>query len=320
MSTLAEALRERLLPAVGHRNRVSRCSSAGLLSLSRQRGSRRRSVRLRGAEPDDRPRPIPAPTPGPAEPSHRPGASPSLTAEPSVEAEPGKRVATRVVIPALDIDLPVIQPPRRPDTYPLCNVAMYIQEPSSPARARRRTSTPMPGRDVPAALERDPKKTTARSRCSACSSRSTRATTALRLRDHRGPAPPADPRRRARADDRAALAPDIGRADGHARQAPGRRAAALGRAGRPRGRPPEGASGRLRLGARRLPARRSPARSSRSCGARPPRPRRARRSPVTSQNPPASPPGNASPPRSSRRSRRPRRSRPGSPSPRSGAS
>jgi len=39
------------------------------------------------------------------------------------------RVATRVVVEALDIDLPVIKPRGGSSTYPQCNVAMYIQSP-----------------------------------------------------------------------------------------------------------------------------------------------------------------------------------------------
>lgn len=41
-------------------------------------------------------------------------------------------VATRIAIPGLGIDLPVIRPG---DGYPLCNVAMYIQELSQPREA-----------------------------------------------------------------------------------------------------------------------------------------------------------------------------------------
>ncbi len=55
---------------------------------------------------------------------------PSPTVFPS--AQPGGHVATRVVIPALDIDLPVVRPPGGATTYPLCNVAMYIQNLSQP--------------------------------------------------------------------------------------------------------------------------------------------------------------------------------------------
>ena len=66
--------------------------------------------------------------------SATPGASatprPSRTPKPS--AKPADRVATRVVVPALDIDLPVIKPPGGPTTYPVCNVAMYLQNLSQP--------------------------------------------------------------------------------------------------------------------------------------------------------------------------------------------
>ncbi|OGO54352.1 MAG: hypothetical protein A2V85_14270 [Chloroflexi bacterium RBG_16_72_14] len=56
-------------------------------------------------------------------------AAPSPTASPT--ATPGKRVlATRVVVPALDIDLPVV---KGNDGYPLCNVAMYLHSDPSAA-------------------------------------------------------------------------------------------------------------------------------------------------------------------------------------------
>jgi hypothetical protein len=41
-------------------------------------------------------------------------------------------LATRVVIPALEVDLPVVKPPGGPTTYPLCDVAMFIQSLSQP--------------------------------------------------------------------------------------------------------------------------------------------------------------------------------------------
>lgn len=72
-----------------------------------------------------------SPTPTPSDsPTASPDASasapastaPSPTASPT--AVPGTRVvATRVVVPALDIDLPVV---KGNDGYPLCNVAMYL--------------------------------------------------------------------------------------------------------------------------------------------------------------------------------------------------
>jgi hypothetical protein len=73
------------------------------------------------------PAPSAAPSGSAAAPSPA-GASPSPAATPV----PPKRVATRVVIPALDIDLPVVKPPGGPGTYPLCDVAQYIQSLSQP--------------------------------------------------------------------------------------------------------------------------------------------------------------------------------------------
>ncbi len=57
-----------------------------------------------------------------------PGASPTLGpgASAGPTSQPGKGVATRVVIPALQIDLPVVSPP---SGYPLCNVAMWFADP-----------------------------------------------------------------------------------------------------------------------------------------------------------------------------------------------
>ncbi len=56
-----------------------------------------------------------------------PGASSGASASPSVA-----RVVTRVVIPALDIDLPVVRPPSDPNAFPYCNVAEYLPSMSRP--------------------------------------------------------------------------------------------------------------------------------------------------------------------------------------------
>ena len=72
-----------------------------------------------------------APTVDPsATPTAQASAVPSegSTASPAVRA-----LATRVVIPALKIDLPVIE---GPDGYPLCNVAMYFKELGQPGEGR----------------------------------------------------------------------------------------------------------------------------------------------------------------------------------------
>jgi hypothetical protein len=44
------------------------------------------------------------------------------------------RVPTRVRMPQLDIDLPVVQPPPDPNHYPYCNVAEFIPTMSRPGR------------------------------------------------------------------------------------------------------------------------------------------------------------------------------------------
>jgi hypothetical protein len=74
-------------------------------------------------EPTEEPSETPSPTPSPSV-----AASASPSAEPTASPEPTKKptareVATRVVVPALKIDLPVI---RGNDEYPYCNVAMYL--------------------------------------------------------------------------------------------------------------------------------------------------------------------------------------------------
>lgn len=71
-----------------------------------------------------------------ASPRDSPSASPSESASPSpiITIAPGTRpVATRIVIPAMRIDLPVI---RGPSGYPPCNVAMYLKELGQPGEPR----------------------------------------------------------------------------------------------------------------------------------------------------------------------------------------
>lgn len=62
----------------------------------------------------------------PASPSPSVSLDPSVSPAPTLEPTPtpsGREIATRVVVPALDIDLPII---RGNDGYPYCNVAMYL--------------------------------------------------------------------------------------------------------------------------------------------------------------------------------------------------
>jgi hypothetical protein len=56
-----------------------------------------------------------------------PGASPESSPSPAAA-----RVVTRVVVPALDIDLPVVHPPSDPGAFPYCNVAEYLPTLSRP--------------------------------------------------------------------------------------------------------------------------------------------------------------------------------------------
>ncbi len=59
---------------------------------------------------------------------------PLVTPSPSGSAAAANRVATRVVVPALGIDLPVILQPGSADSFPPCNVAMYIQQLHQPGQ------------------------------------------------------------------------------------------------------------------------------------------------------------------------------------------
>lgn len=77
--------------------------------------------------------PMPTPEPSPSPSILFPSRSPEGSPSPSPSG--GDRVATRVVIPALEIDLPVVKPPGGANTFPLCNVAMYIQELSQPGES-----------------------------------------------------------------------------------------------------------------------------------------------------------------------------------------
>ncbi len=125
MQRLIKSLGTRLLPAILTALGVV-LVTAGLLSYA---GPMQAGV-------------TPATSPTLEIPSEDPTASPDGTAtlvptdEPSASAGPtakptGRIVATRVVIPALKIDLPVIA---GNDGYPLCNVAMYLHSSSNPKK------------------------------------------------------------------------------------------------------------------------------------------------------------------------------------------
>jgi sortase family protein len=103
---LLDTVRARLLPSLLTAAGVT-LVVAGLLSYTAPAD----------AGPSPSPTPVFQPTAEatPVAPSGTPETSPS-------PAFPADRVATRVQIPALRIDLPII---RQPDPYPSCNVAMY---------------------------------------------------------------------------------------------------------------------------------------------------------------------------------------------------
>ncbi len=117
MDEFALRLRSRFVPAVLSALGVA-LLTAGLLTYTAPVEA--------GPEPSQVPTIVtlpPTPTPTvTARPSGAPTPSPVPTA-------PADRVATRVVIAALGIDLPVI---RQPDPKPACDVAMYTPELSQP--------------------------------------------------------------------------------------------------------------------------------------------------------------------------------------------
>jgi hypothetical protein len=127
VTSLLRALRDRLLPAVLTAAGVT-LIAAGLLSYT-------------GSSASALPSGSPAPTIVASDPSATIilptlppiGASPSTSTFPPVNPD---RVATRVVIEALGIDLPVIKPRGGSTAYPQCNVAMYIQQLGQPGSGR----------------------------------------------------------------------------------------------------------------------------------------------------------------------------------------
>ncbi|HEY7970361.1 MAG TPA: hypothetical protein VID95_10230 [Candidatus Limnocylindrales bacterium] len=119
MRSLGRSLRDRILPAVLTAAGVA-LLAAGLLSYT---GSAVAADPGASAAPSeiavDSSPSLDLPTLPP------PGGSPSAVPSPSPG---GKAVATRVVIEALGIDLPIVKP-RPGSAYPYCNVAMYLSDP-----------------------------------------------------------------------------------------------------------------------------------------------------------------------------------------------
>lgn len=129
MRRLLEAFRTRVVPAILTAIGIM-LVTAGLLSYA--------DPTTAGEIPSGPPvivTPEPSATPGATgAPSASVEPSPSGSGSPEPSASAGPRAtATRVVIPAMRIDLPVI---RGPAGYPPCNVAMYLKELGQPGQAR----------------------------------------------------------------------------------------------------------------------------------------------------------------------------------------
>jgi hypothetical protein len=122
---LTNSLRSRLLPAILTATGVS-LIAGGLLSYTGAAG-------IEPASPSPTVVAV-APTPSLVLPTFPPPSDePSESPSPTAVVD---RFATRVVIPALRIDLPVIKPAGDETTYPQCDVAMYIQQLHQPGQGK----------------------------------------------------------------------------------------------------------------------------------------------------------------------------------------
>ncbi len=130
MIPLLDAVRTRLLPAIVTALGVV-IVTAGLLSYADPATAGTAVAEpeiIETAAPADT---APPATLGPPSASAAPGASTGASASPSTIVE--RAVATRVVVPALRIDLPVV---KGNAGYPYCNVAMYYKEMGQPGESR----------------------------------------------------------------------------------------------------------------------------------------------------------------------------------------
>jgi hypothetical protein len=118
MTALGDLVRTRLLPALLTAAGVA-LVTAGLIGWA--------DPTTAGVPPIPTPSAVVSAAPSVAPSASVPGSvEPSGSPEPSASF-PADRVATRIAIPALRIDLPVIRPPGGPSAYPLCDVAMFLQ-------------------------------------------------------------------------------------------------------------------------------------------------------------------------------------------------
>ena len=125
MAALADRIRTRLVPALLTAFGVT-LLAAGLLSLTG-------GVTAESLD-----------TPAPSVATSEPTASPLITLPPlessavptASPTAPADRVATRIRIAALKIDLAVVAPPAGNNAYPYCNVAMYLDDLGQPGEGR----------------------------------------------------------------------------------------------------------------------------------------------------------------------------------------
>jgi Sortase domain len=123
MADVWERLRTRIFPALLTAAGVTMLA-AGLLSYTTPVAAEPRTVA------EATPSPTPAATPSTLMTLPPLRSMPPATATPTADPD---RVATRIRIAALDIDLPVV---KGPDGYPLCNVAMYLKELHQPGQGK----------------------------------------------------------------------------------------------------------------------------------------------------------------------------------------
>jgi hypothetical protein len=133
MREVVDRVRTRLLPALVTALGVT-LVAAGLLNLNGPVDAGGTAVVSPTTPPILTPEPTATPSDRPSGSSGPASSSPDASGTPdaSATADASARVSTRVVVPALGIDLPVVKPPGGASTYPLCDVAMYIQQLSQP--------------------------------------------------------------------------------------------------------------------------------------------------------------------------------------------
>jgi hypothetical protein len=129
MRRIIDRLVVRVLPALLTAAGVTALAAGLLTYTSLATGTEPTPAASPSAMPSAAPSLVPS-----ADPSASVSASASASAPASPSGAPADRVATRIVIPALGIDLPIVEP--APNAYPLCNVAMYLPALGQPGQGR----------------------------------------------------------------------------------------------------------------------------------------------------------------------------------------